>query len=738
MTKKYLFKLYAHSRMKHLPAFLLFGAFQLKKFIFPPVLSALLLISCLFSTLTLAAVQQTSTGWITDVNHPPVSVLAELTGQVDKDKKSVNALLQVKLSGDWKTYWRSPGEGGVAPSFDFSNSVNIKEVSWLWPAPKRYPVSGVETIGYKEQVNFPLTIVLQDMGQPAHLKGILTLASCTNICVLSDYKIDLEFDPKILVSLPEVVFKFGKALGTIPVLMTEQQLLQQQDNGIITQVRSSWNPLTQQLVVQLNNRFGWSKPDLFIDSDSPELAYVTFSVPEINILNNTMTATIKASSWSGEIDLVNKRLHATVLDTHLAVELVTTTSDQIISIKTADGILKIFFIALLGGLILNILPCVLPVLGMKLSSILSAHGIDRRQIRKQFLASSLGILTSFWLLAVFLLLLKLSGQALGWGIQFQSPYFIMMMVTITALFAANMLGLFEIQLPVAMQTWLAGKGSQSYLGHYLQGMFATLLATPCSAPFLGTAVAFALGASTAELFAIFTALGLGMALPWLLVALFPAMALLLPKPGRWMGTVKLVFALMILATTFWLLSLLGNFIGMLNMILIAILLLAVLFTLTLRKYGKRILLIALLSFLLTTAFGFMLGSLTAKHWASPIAGELDWSPLDAQAIQQQVESGKTVFVDVTADWCITCKVNKIGVILQEPVYSALQAKNIFLMQGDWTVRSDSVTAYLQSYGRYGVPFNIVYGPGAPQGLPLPTILSSQQVLSALQQAQGKR
>ena len=707
----------------------------MKNFIVRPVLSALLLISCLFSTSGLAAVEQTSTGWITDFNHPPVSVLAELTGQIDK--QSVNALLQVKLSGDWKTYWRSPGEGGVAPSFDFSSSSNIKEVNWLWPAPKRYPVSGVETIGYKEQVNFPLTIVLQDIAQPARLKGLLTLASCTNICVLSDYDIDLAFDPNDLVSDPQVVFKFGQALGTIPILMTEQQLLQQQDNATISQVSSSWNPLKQELVVQVNNRFGWSKPDIFIDSDNPELAYVTFSAPEINISDKTMTATIKASSWSGEVDLANKPIHATVLDTDTSVELVTTTSDQIISSKPAEGLWIMFLIALLGGLILNILPCVLPVLGMKLSSILSAHGIQRRQIRRQFLASAAGILTSFWLLAIFLLLLKLSGQALGWGIQFQNPYFIVAMVTITALFAANMLGLFEIQLPVVMQTWLAGKGDQSYLGHYLQGMFATLLATPCSAPFLGTAVAFALGGSRAELFAIFTALGLGMALPWLLIALFPGIALLLPKPGRWMGTVKLVFALMILATTFWLLSLLGNFIGTVNMFLIAALLLVVLFTLTLRKYGKRILLITLLSLLVSTVLGFSLGSLTVKHWASPIAGELAWSALDAQAIEQQVASGKTVFVDVTADWCITCKANKIGVLLQDPVYSALQTEKILLMQGDWTVRSDSVTAYLQSYGRYGVPFNIVYGPGAPQGLPLSTILSSQQVLSALQQAQGK-
>ncbi|MFT7423678.1 MAG: suppressor for copper-sensitivity B, partial [Psychromonas sp.] len=289
------------------------------QFIFRPVLSALLLISCLFSTLALA---KTSTGWITDSNHPPVSVLVELSGQINKDKHSVNALLQVRLADQWKTYWRSPGEGGVAPSFDFSNSTNIKEVSWLWPAPKRYPVSGVETIGYKKQVNFPLTITLQNISQLARLKGVLTLASCTNICVLSDYKIDLTFEPNRLVSAPEVVFKFGQALGTIPLLITEQQLSQDQDNATISRVRSSWNPLKQQLMVQLNNKFGWSKPDIFIDSDDPELAYVTFSVPNINIKNQTMTATIKASSWSGEVDLANKPIHVTVLDTNLAVELV--------------------------------------------------------------------------------------------------------------------------------------------------------------------------------------------------------------------------------------------------------------------------------------------------------------------------------------------------------------------------------------------------------------------------------
>ena len=696
----------------------------------------LLILSNVF--ITFANASTPSTGWVTDFRHQPVSIMAQLTGQSDIDKQTVDALLHVKLAGDWKTYWRSPGEGGVAPTFDWSKSTNIADVSWFWPAPKRYPVLGVETLGYKDQVNFPLTLQLIDINQPAVLKGTLTLASCTTICVLTDFDINLAFDARTLEIDQQVFFAYSQAISSVPILIDEQQISQQKIIATIETVRSSWNQLSQQVVVQVSNQFSWSKPDVFIDSKDPELIDISYSLPIISVDKNVLTATFIASSWAGDVNLQDKKMHVTVIDTNVAVELVTTTSDQIIVSKSKDSIASIFIIALIGGLILNIMPCVLPVLGMKLSSVLSAQGIERRQIRTQFLASSAGILTSFWILAAFLAILKFSGQALGWGIQFQNPYFIMVMVLVTALFAANMLGLFEIQLPSKMQTWLATKGGQSHLGHYLQGMFATLLATPCSAPFLGTAVAFALGASMLELFVIFTALGLGMAMPWLLIALFPAIALLLPKPGKWMGTIKLIFALMILVTCFWLLSLLSNFIGMFAVLIIATLFLLLLFTLTVRKYGKRVLLIVLGSLLLTTALGLLVGSLTAKHWASPLANDLDWQVLDARSIEGQVAAGKTVFVDVTADWCVTCKANKIGVVLQDPVYSALQADNMLLMKGDWTVRSDSVTAYLQSFNRYGVPFNIIYGPAAPQGLPLATILTTEEILATIKQAQGEQ
>lgn len=693
------------------------------------------LISFIFMSMATATNFLPSTGSLISPLHPPVSVQVQLTGQADPNSKTVNALLEVRLDDDWKTYWRSPGEGGVAPQLDWSKSANVNAVTWQWPAPKRYPVLGVDTLGYKDHIQFPITISVDDFNKETYFEARLTLASCTTICVLSDYDWMLSFNPSELQADPEIAFSYAQAVSTVPALINEQQVKTQQSSATITAIQSYWDKSTQSLQVQINNQFNWSAPDVFVDSLDPAFSDIHFSKPQINVSDTQLNVSFKASSWAGDVDLSDLPLHYTVIDKDVSVELISTSSENFIAPTSQTSIWSMFIVALLGGLILNIMPCVLPVLGMKLSTILSVQEIQRGQIRKQFLASSAGIISSFWLLAAFLLILKLSGQALGWGIQFQSPYFIAFMVIITALFAANMLGLFEIKLSSKANTWLATTGNQSLLGHYLQGMFATLLATPCSAPFLGTAVAFALGASNIELFTIFTALGLGMSLPWLLIAAFPALALLLPKPGKWMHTVKIIFALMILATCLWLLSLLASFTGAITMIALYASLLFSFSVLIIRQHGKRIFLILFSSLLLLSALVFIIASFTSRYWATPLNQELQWQKLDSEMIATHIGEGKIVFVDITADWCVTCKANKIAVLLQDPVYSALQSEKIVLMKGDWTVRSESVTTYLQSFNRYGVPFNIVYGPGSPQGIPLATILSKNEVLDAINKAQ---
>ncbi|HIF9266189.1 TPA: protein-disulfide reductase DsbD family protein [Photobacterium damselae] len=667
-----------------------------------------------------------TTGWVHNPQHPPVAVRLMLTGEKNEANKTVEGLLEVKLDKDWKTYWRSPGEGGTAPSINWELSSNLNSVDWHWPLPKRYEFLGVETLGYKHDVIFPMTFHLDDMNKPVFLSGKLTMSSCTSICVLTDYELSLDFNPEKLVPSVDAMVLYNKGNSLVPKPSTAVEL---------TQV--SYDEAKKIVSIVATNKAGWTNPDVFVDGQSKPVKQTSFLTPKIDVSGEQLIAQVPVSSWFGTPKLVGEPLSVTITDKDIAIELSKTADNKPVIALQNDSLLKVIGLALLGGLILNIMPCVLPVLGMKLSSVISAKGLERRQIRAQFIASALGILVSFWLLAGFLALLKVSGQALGWGVQFQSPWFIGAMMIITGLFAANMLGLFEIRLSSNTNTWLATRGGNSYGGHFVQGMFATLLATPCSAPFLGTAVAFALGANYLTLFAIFTALAVGMAAPWLLIALFPQLANALPKPGMWMNTVKTIFGLMMLVTSLWLLSLMANFFSLKIVIVIGVIALALLLSQLWRIKGKRASLLTVGFLILVTAIGLIIGSLTADKWAKPLPQDHHWTPLNVEQIKQDVAQGKTVFVDVTADWCITCKANKVGVILQEPVYSALDQENIVLMRGDWTKPSDYVTNFLQSHGRFGVPFNIVYGPAAPNGIELPVILTSEQVLDALKQASSK-
>lgn len=669
--------------------------------------------------------QSLTTGWLTHPDHPPAQVRLMLTGEVDHENNKAKTLLEVKLNDDWKTYWRSPGEGGVAPILDWSQSTNINELTWYWPTPAYYEQSGLWTLGYKSNVIFPMELTFNDVNQPFNFSGKLTLPTCTNICVLTEYDL----------SLPSI------SLTDLKTNTENQHLYQQGFSTVPTETNNininvaSFDKLTQQLQIQLQQDGIWQNPQILIDGN--EITDDYFSQPSITIDNNIVTATYKVTNWLGKADLIGKSITITVSDSLFSHELTTIVDNKPLQKSTSTNIYSMIGFAILGGLILNIMPCVLPVLGMKLNSMIASSQTNKRTIRLHFFASAAGILTSFWLIAASLFLLKITGNAIGWGIQFQNPFFIGFMFVITALFTANLLGLFEIQLPSRLSTSIANKGKNSTSGHFIQGMFATLLATPCSAPFLGTAVAFALGASIFEMWLIFTFLGLGMALPWIILAIFPHFISFMPKPGNWMNHVKTIFGLMMFITTLWLLSLLSPFIGNQASIVIAILLSACLLYRIKINHHKNTLLLIVIMIITLSSTAFFIASMTTKSWASPIEDNLTWHPLNTTAIDEYVQQGKTVFVDVTADWCITCKANKFRVILQNPVYSALQKPELIAMKGDWTHPSTLVTDYLKSHQRFGVPLNVVYGPNAPQGIALPVLLTNDDVMQALKLA-GKQ
>ncbi|MFT5654128.1 MAG: suppressor for copper-sensitivity B, partial [Psychromonas sp.] len=411
-------------------------------------LMMLLVSSLLLSAFSVAA-QPVSTGWLTHPDHPPVQARFMLTGEIDKKNSQVNGLLEVNLKGEWKTYWRSPGEGGISPILDWSQSTNLTALQWQWPTPTFYKQLGIMTLGYKHHVIFPLQLTFNDINQPMVFSGKLTLPTCTNICVLTEYELNLP-----AVTLTE--------LKTDP---TAQHLYQQGLANVPTQsnstevIKTSFDYDSQRLQVKLQQTNEWQDPQILIDGE--QIGDDHFSQPVININNNIVTATYEVTNWLGKTHLAGKPVSITVSDALFAHELSAVIDDNPLVKSSSTNLLTMIVLALLGGIILNIMPCVLPVLGMKLNSMLTSSDLSKKTIRLQFLASAFGILTSFWLLASGLLILKLTGHAMGWGIQFQNPWFIAFMVTITALFTANLLGLFAVKLPGQLSTSIAKKGGDS-------------------------------------------------------------------------------------------------------------------------------------------------------------------------------------------------------------------------------------------------------------------------------------
>jgi suppressor for copper-sensitivity B len=384
-------------------------------------------------------------------------------------------------------------------------------------------------------------------------------------------------------------------------------------------------------------------------------------------------------------------------------------------------------IALLGGFILNFMPCVLPVLSLKLLGIAGVGGRARTEVRVGLLAAAAGVIASFLVLAAASIALRQAGILIGWGVQFQQPLFLIFMMALVTLFAANLWGLFEFPLPSAIAQWGGAGVGRGVLGNFAAGAFATLLATPCSAPFVGTAVGFAFAENAAVILAIFLALGIGLAAPYLAIAALPGLVAWLPRPGRWTIVLRRLLGLALAATALWLASVLraehGTVAALAALILMACVPLA--FHLLRRLQTARGAVVAAL-----VALAFLIPEALPAPPPGPAPAGL-WQPFDPGAIARLVAEGRTVFVDVTADWCLTCKLNERLAIDTPAVRRRLAAAGVVAMRADWTRPNGAIQRYLAGFGRYGIPFNAVYGPAVPHGRALPELLTPDEVASAL-------
>jgi suppressor for copper-sensitivity B len=387
------------------------------------------------------------------------------------------------------------------------------------------------------------------------------------------------------------------------------------------------------------------------------------------------------------------------------------------------GLAVMLLLALLGGLILNAMPCVLPVLSLKVFGLVRSAGHGRSEVVRGALATAAGILASFLALAIAAIAAKAAGAAVGWGIQFQRPGFVAFLAVVVVLFCLNLWGLFEIPLPQRLAR-LGGTGPREGLaGHFASGLFATLMATPCSAPFLGTAVGFALGQEAPSILAIFAAVGLGMALPYLLLAAAPGAARLLPRPGAWMDTLRGIMGFLLAAAAVWLFYVLSSQISLERLAMIQLGLLAMALFLWLRHRqmlagspgtGRRWLAEAgmIAAVALTVGIAAVspaVGSNPQLAEAAP--GLIEWQPWDRARAESLAAEGQLVFVDVTADWCFTCKVNERLVLETPEIAGAFEEHGVVPMKADWTNRDDEIGKFLAEHGRYGIPFYLLYRPG---------------------------
>lgn len=671
--------------------------------------------ACLWASMSVAA--STDTYENTAISARLISV----ENGVATNSGTLSLGLDIKLAEGWKAYWRSPGEVGLPPEISWDGSTNLATAQILWPAPERFTAFGIENFGYNKRVVLPIQAVLETAGQAVELQAGVTLLTCSTVCVPHDFNLALTIPAGagIDAASASLISEFAERVPLGPdAADIEVETAVIADGALYVTARSANAFVNPDVFPEMGPTFTFGKPDIRTNSAGTELwakLPLLASEEQLPLLQVTVTdgsrAVTAMPEWSNTVPDAPFELVANLPD--------------------LAQILAIAAFAFLGGLILNVMPCVLPVLSIKLTSVLNHGDKPSHEVRNGFLMSALGVLVFMWVLSAGILVLQSVGITVGWGLQFQNPVFLTIMFLVLTVFAANLFGIFEISLPSGLQSRLARSSSRDgYIGDFATGAFAAVLATPCSAPFLGTAVAFALSGRPIDVIIVFTALGLGLSLPYLLFAWKPGMVRLLPKPGRWMLVVKWVLAGLLAGTAIWLLWVLMGVSGV--RVAVSVLVLAVFFVLfaTIRLPGRFTRPAAL------AAVAVLSLALPRTMAPPPTIKEIgqDWVTFDRSEIPRLISQGQTVFVDVTADWCLTCKANKTLVLDRVPVVDRLRDEKVVAMQADWTRPNPDISRYLEAHNRFGIPFNIVYGPNAPDGIILSEVLTSDAVLNALDAA----
>lgn len=662
-------------------------------------------------------------------------LLADTTAVVPGKPFTVGLLL--RMAPGWHTYWKFSGDAGLPTEVKWKLPAGWKIGEIQWPIPlKTIDPGDIQTYGYVDEV-----LLMQEITPPAKLDSSSAKLSadanwlvCEKICIPGGATLQLEL-PVSATGQPANTDLFARYRRLLPQNWPEANLASEkwERAGSDLRLKVTSAALTKHPAVDF-----FPLPDEAAVVGHPGIESrneneIVFRIPIESAPKNL-------SSMAGLV-VFSQQPNG---EDRAAWQITTTPVVSAASPTAARGIFTFLLFGFLGGIILNLMPCVLPVISLKIFGFIQQAGQSRQKILRSGIAFTIGIFAWFLALALLLIGLKGAGRDVTWGgFQFTNAYFVLALSVIVLVFALNLFGVFEISLPQSMTRGLLSTSDRrDFLGSFFQGVFATVLATPCTAPFLGTALGFAFTQSPAIILAIFAAIAAGMSAPYLLLSAQPAWLRFLPKPGPWMLHLKQFMGFLLLATLLFLLYVLGAQRGVEGAIWASGFLLVIsvacwmkgAFILPTASAAKRNIVLVLVLVLVVVSGTYFIGDKfqSAKIASADLQLRGGWQPFTPDGLQTELEQGRTVFVDFTAAWCLTCKFNEASVLESAEVRDAFQRHGIVKLKADWTNGDPAITKILQHFGRPGVPLYVLYPGKDEQPIVFPELLTKSMVLEKLE------